>query len=300
MKKNIPIYIMCLWAALSLAACTDEADETAWPPGGMPLQLSVAIEDFAGNVAATRATSENRWEGGETVAVCEMMGHGGIVKSTYIVQDDGRLTPQGEGLRAWANPYEERTFYALCPSHTPIMLSLATDQSGDGYQNTDYMLARLITVKAPDASKTLTFYHLSAKVVVHLRAGKGVTDKELRTATVTFENLKTTVNGYYHGNPDKLIDSKDVEDGSYTVTPNEVNPAASGYVRTVRALLMQQNIWDKKFVKIVTADGKIFYYTPGRKEVSLIAGKQYEFRLTVTSEGITGSIVEGGTWLPVD
>lgn len=299
MKKNIPIYIMCLWVAVCVAACTDEADETAWPPGGMPLQLSVAVEDFAGSGAATRATSENRWEGGETVTVCEMTGQG-VRKSTYIVQDDGRLTPQGEGLRAWANPYEERKFYALCPSHTPIVLSLATDQSDDGYQNTDYMVAHLITVKAPDASKTLTFRHLSAKVVVHLRAGKGVTDEELRTATVTFVNLKTTVNGYSLGDTDKLIDSKNVYDGSYIVIPNEVTPAAAGYVRTVRALLMQQNVWDKKFVKIVTADGKIFYYTPRRYEVSLIAGKQYEFRLTVTSEGITDSTVEGGTWLPVD
>lgn len=47
-----------------------------------------------------------------------------------------------------------------------------------------------ITVTSPD--KTLVFRHVTAKVVVHLKAGNGVTDDELKRATVTFENLACT------------------------------------------------------------------------------------------------------------
>lgn len=297
MKKNIPIYIMCLWAALSLAACTDEADETAWPPGGMPLQLSVVVEDFAGSGAGTRATTENRWVGGEEVTVEDEYNHH---RATYIVQADGRLEPKpGSGLAAWDNPYQERAFFATYPSSLIASFTLLTDQSGEGYQKSDHMVACLEKFKAPDASKTLTFRHLSAKVVVHLRAGKGVTDEELLDATVTFMNLKITSRGFNYVDPGNMIRWDLVEDGSFDVIPNEVIPAAEGYVRTVRALLMPQ-IVRKKFVRIETTGGKTFYYTPGDFEALFYAGKQYEYRLTVTSEGITNSTVEGGTWLPVD
>ncbi len=65
-KTNIPIYIMYLWAALVLAACTGD-DDAAWPEGGVPLELYAAVEGYSSANAQTRATTENRWEGGERV-----------------------------------------------------------------------------------------------------------------------------------------------------------------------------------------------------------------------------------------
>ena len=65
-KTNIPIYIMYLWAALVLAACTGD-DDAAWPEGGVPLELYAAVEGYSSANAQTRATTENRWEGGEVV-----------------------------------------------------------------------------------------------------------------------------------------------------------------------------------------------------------------------------------------
>ena len=60
-KTNIPIYIMYLWAALVLAACTGD-DDAAWPEGGVPLELYAAVEGYSSANAQTRATTENRWE----------------------------------------------------------------------------------------------------------------------------------------------------------------------------------------------------------------------------------------------
>ena len=45
-KTNIPIYIMYLWAALVLAACTGD-DDAAWPEGGVPLELYAAVEGYS-------------------------------------------------------------------------------------------------------------------------------------------------------------------------------------------------------------------------------------------------------------
>ena len=134
-------------------------------------------------------------------------------------------------------------------------------------------------------------------MVVHLKKGNGVTDDELRTATVTFENL-TCKGG--------IIDSdngtaRQVPPGIDHITPNEVTPAADEYVRTVRALLSPQNMSGRKFVKIVIG-GKTFYCTPAAGEANFFSGKMYEYRLTVTSEGIENIDMEegGGTWQPVE
>ena len=152
-----------------------------------------------------------------------------------------------------------------------------------------------IAVTSPD--KTLVFRHVIAKVVVHLKAGNGVTGDELQRATVTFENLTCTGGSinFSNGTVEQVTPRID------RITPNEVTPAADGYVRTVRALLPPQDMSKRKFVKIVIG-GKTFYYTPAADEADFFSGKMYEYRLTVTSEGIENIDVEegGGTWQPVE
>ena len=48
-------------------------------------------------------------------------------------------------------------------------------------------------------------------------------------------------------------------------------------------------------MKIVTTAGKTFYYIPASGKANFFSGKMYEYRLTVTSEGIkdTGAIGSG-------
>ena len=134
-------------------------------------------------------------------------------------------------------------------------------------------------------------------MVVHLKAGNGVTNDELQGATVTFENLTCTGGSIDSSNGT----AEQVPPGIDHITPNEVTPAADGYVRTVRALLPPQNMLGRKFVKIVIG-GKTFYYTPAAGEADFFSGKMYEYRLTVTSEGIENIDMEeeGGTWQPVE
>ena len=152
-----------------------------------------------------------------------------------------------------------------------------------------------IAVTSPD--KTLVFRHVIAKVVVHLKAGNGVTGDELQRATVTFENLTCTGGSINFSNGTVAQVTPRID----RITPNEVTPAADGYVRTVRALLPPQDMSKRKFVKIVIG-GKTFYYTPAADEADFFSGKMYEYRLTVTSEGIENIDVEegGGTWQPVE
>ena len=293
-KTNIPIYIMYLWAALVLAACTGD-DDAAWPEGGVPLELYAAVEGYSSANAQTRATTENRWEGGEVVNLRIKIG--GMTWASFLdVDSDGKLITNDVGC-TWKSPDEEKEIYGIYSSPTSSSFSVLADQNNEGYQDSDYMVAPKICITVTSPDKTLVFRHVTAKVVVHLKAGNGVTDDELRTATVTFENL-TCKGG--RDNPDNGTAGQ-VPPGTDRITPNEVTPAADGYVRTVRALLPPQDMSKRKFVKIVIG-GKTFYYTPAAGEANFFSGKMYEYRLTVTSEGIENIDMEegGGTWQPVE
>ena len=294
-KTNIPIYIMYLWAALVLAACTGD-DDAAWPEGGVPLELYAAVEGYSSANAQTRATTENRWEGGERVRLWISNSISGRVEEIYSsVDSDGKLIVN----LAWVSPDEEKGIQGVYPSVRNIVsFSVQADQRDEGYQDSDCMAAPYLRIAVTSPDKTLVFRHVIAKVVVHLKAGNGVTGDELQRATVTFENLTCTGGSINFSNGTVAQVTPRID----RITPNEVTPAADGYVRTVRALLLPQDMSKRKFVKIVIG-GKTFYYTPAAGEADFFSGKMYEYRLTVTSEGIENIDVEGeggGTWQPVE
>lgn len=293
-KTNIPIYIMYLWAALVLAACTGD-DDAAWPEGGVPLELYAAVEGYSSANAQTRATTENRWEGGEKVRLWISSSFSGPAQDVYpSVDSDGKLIVN----LAWVSPDEKKVIQGVYPSVNIVSFSVQADQSNEGYQDSDCMAAPYLRITVTSPDKTLVFRHVIAKVVVHLKAGNGVTGDELQRATVTFENLACKGGSIDFSNGT----AEQVPPGIDHITPNEVTPAADGYVRTVRALLLPQDMSKRKFVKIVIG-GKTFYYTPAAGEANFFSGKMYEYRLTVTSEGIENIDMEGeggGTWHPVE
>lgn len=294
-KTNIPIYIMYLWAALVLAACTGD-DDAAWPEGGVPLELYAAVEGYSSANAQTRATTENRWEGGEVVRLRIGSRITGSTNDIHLsVDSDGKLITN-DAQCTWISPDEEKIIYGEY-HNSQALISVQADQRDKGYQDSDCMAAPRIYITVTSPDKTLVFRHVTAKVVVHLKVGNGVTDDELKRATVTFENLTCTGGNINLSNGT----AEQVRPGIDHITPNEVTPAADGYVRTVRALLPPQDMSGRKFVKIVIG-GKTFYYTPAAGEADFFSGKMYEYRLTVTSEGIENIDMEeeGGTWQPVE
>ncbi|MCG0224666.1 fimbrillin family protein [Phocaeicola vulgatus] len=293
-KTNIPIYIMYLWAALVLAACTGD-DDAAWPEGGVPLELYAAVEGYSSANAQTRATTENRWEGGEMVRLWIKNSISGSTDEIYTsVDSDGKLITNID----WTSSDEKKFINGVYPLLLNLgRFSVQADQRDKGYQDSDCMVAPSLRITVTSPDKTLVFRHVTAKVVVHLKVGNGVTDYELRTATVTFENLTCTGGNINLNNGT----AGQVRPGTDHITPNEVTPAADEYVRTVRALLPPQDMSGRKFVKIVIG-GKTFYYAPAAGEANFFSGKMYEYRLTVTSEGIENIDMEeeGGTWQPVE
>ena len=227
---------MYLWAALVLAACTGD-DDAAWPEGGVPLELYAAVEGYSSANAQTRATTENRWEGGEVVKLLIGSKISGSTNEIHLsVDSDGKLITNGAQC-TWTSPNEEKIIYGEYYNlQAAPLFSVQADQRDKGYQDSDRMAAPHICITVTSPDKTLVFRHVTAKVVVHLKAGNGVTDDELQRATVTFENLTCTGGNINRNNGT----AEQVLPGIDRITPNEVTPAADEYVRTVRALLPPQ------------------------------------------------------------
>ena len=200
-------------------------------------RLYAAVEGYSSANAQTRATTENRWEGGERVRLWISTSISGMPDQDVYpsVDSDGKLITDID----WVSPDEEKGIRGLYPSVRNIdPFSVQADQRDEGYQDSDCMVAPYLRIAVTSPDKTLVFRHVIAKVVVHLKAGNGVTDDELQRATVTFENLACTGGSidFRNGTVGQVPPDTD------RITPNEVTPAADGYVRTVRALLLPQNM----------------------------------------------------------
>lgn len=243
---------------LTLAGCS--ADEPAGagerlPEGKYPITFSAAVD----GLALTRATAGGTWEGGESVAIKV----GGVVKE-YTAKADKTLSIAAGGTPFYWQNTNSITVDAWYPYNggTKLddnVLTVKADQSGDGYQASDYLevVNANVTFQAPK----LTFTHRTAKVMVTLKASESVPD--VSGATVKFINLQG-VEGSGTG-----VSPKQEADGTYT------------------AVLFPQQMQNQPFIQ-VTLDGHDYFYTPtDANKVNLSKGKQYTYAITVMKTGLT-------------
>ena len=248
--------ILCLLAA----SCSDVTDDATTLPDGMyPMTFTTSVD----GLTVSRATTDNSWAGGEEVAI----QIGGEVKK-YAAASGGNLTVAGDGTPFYWQTTNDITVNAWYPysetKPTAEALRVKSNQSEDNnYQASDYMEAidATVTFNTPAA---LTFKHRTAKVVVTLKTGEGVTD--LTGAAVTFVN------------------QTGVEGGGTEVTPKT---EMINSVTTYSALLIPQQMQGKQFIK-VTVGGKNYYYTPkGVENGNLRAGYVSNYTITVKQNGLS-------------
>lgn len=265
MKRNrlsLPVAVCCF--ALMAASCSDLTDDggTTLPDGMYPMTFTAAVD----GLTATRATTDNTWTEGDKVAI----QIGNDVKE-YAAASGGKLTVVSGDPFYWQStaaitvnawyPYS-----ASKPADTELRVK-ANQGEGSNYQASDYMEAVDATVAFNNPA--LAFKHRTAKVVVTLAAGEGVTG--VADATVTFVN-QTGVDGGM-----EVISKKETPgDGATTYT----------------ALLIPQQMQNLKFIK-VTLRGNDYFYTPtGQNDANLMGGNRYTYTVTVTKNGL--AVTAGG------
>lgn len=280
-KSNM--YTFLLLSAALVTSCTQEvALDNDLPEGKYPMEFSATVS----GLTLTRGTADNsKWAGTEKVAVMA----GSDVKS-YNAAADGALTSTDPLY--WQIATETKTVSAWYPysGSLPATFDVKKDQSGTGYQESDFLYAKPAQLSF-GGDKKLTFKHLAAKVTVNLKKDKSLTESDdaITNATVTFLNQPLRSGNITPSNGAVAQQTA----GGTEITPKGITPATGGFLKTVQALLVPQQMKNQQFIKVV-AEGNTYYYTP--TDANLAAGNQYTYQITVKKTGLAVTLSESSEW----
>lgn len=300
MNKSIRfrIYVASVLLCLTLFASCSADDDTELPEGEQPMTFATAME---GSTATGTTTAGTTWNGGEQIA---MKVEGSGVK---------QFAPVAGNLAMLAAADDGDTFYWKTSAETkrvsawyvgagytgslPQTWTVERDQSGVGYGQSDFLYATPTDISFSNRGSTiLRFKHLPAKVVVHLKNGDGLTEKEVQDATVTLVN-QAIKSGEINGTDGSVAQTAP---GTDEITPNALAASGAGYLKSVQALLVPQQMQGKKFIKVTVGTGdaaRNYYYTPTTAtDADLKNGKQYAYEITVSKTGLSVAPVTIGEW----
>ena len=276
-----------IMALTTFTACTrdNDTDPSRLPEGKYPLSFTASME------APTRATADNTWTGGEKAAI-----HAGAEVKNHTVAQDGSMTP-ADGIPFYWQSTADISVTAWCPASwsadRPTAFSVQADQSGGGYQQSDFLYTAQTVAFSSSGSCALTFRHLPAKVVVQLVSGEGVTPAEVAAATVNIVGQSLTSGALA---ADGTVAR--AAPGNSLITPMELT-APQGSQKSVQALLTPSRMEGKRFIR-VSAGGYDYYYTPTGAEGDLDAGKQYTYTVTVQKTGLAVTLETVTAWTGTD
>lgn len=296
--RAIAVWLVCSVLFLSGCGKDKDTDDLALPEGEQPMTFATAME---GSTATGTTTPGTTWNGGEQIA---MKVEGSGVK---------QFAPVAGNLAMLAAVDDGDTFYWKTSAETkrvsawyvgagyngslPHMWTVERDQSGVGYGQSDFLYATPTDISFSNRGSTiLRFKHLPAKVVVHLKNGDGLTEKEVKDATVTLVN-QAIKSGEINGTDGSVAQTAP---GNEEITPNALAASGAEYLKSVQALLVPQQMQDKKFIKVTVGTGdaaRNYYYTPTTAtEADLKNGKQYAYEITVSKTELSVLPVTIGGW----
>ena len=257
-----------------LSSCNNENIESinSFPDGKYPLQLTAEVEQ-----PQTRSGGKDAWTGGEEIRVAM---EGVFGSKTYVMDASGNATSKdAENAIYWKNTAEARITAWTQDLETETDIS---DQS-NGYAAFDVLYATAIG--RYDQAVNLRFQHRMAKIEVTLTAGEGITEEELKDATVTIFGDPIT-----HSTAG-LVSPGDQSDG-------EIKPYYDAVTKKYEALVPPQDMTGKPLVRI-SIGSNAFTYTPDTEAAGnfdFFGGKRYAYTITVKANGIDVKAVTGATW----
>ena len=194
--------------------------------------------------------------------------------------------------QAWTN-------YGVTPNlfnGAPGQWKVKTDQSGIGYRQSDFLYAGTQSHVGAGTPANFTFYHQTAKIVVHVRNSGIVAGKTGLCMKV--------------GNDNIYIDGKlsGPTNGVYTWTPGDtqgtITPYTLGQQRmsdgttslvSFGALVIPQTISEGQLLFSFTVDGQTYTYTVPTGGITWSAGTEYTYNVTIIGEAevVVNSITQG-------
>lgn len=313
-RKGILQTAFMLTAALLLAAaCSqndfDDGQGIPLPAGKYPMTFATTVE----GVTATRATTDNTWAGNEEVAV--WMGSG----------DPKKYTPAADGTSVTLQAATgEKPFYWESTSNInvsawylgtgyaatlPTTWSVKATQSGDSYQQSDFLYAPAKSIAFNPQTGTdnsLTFYHQTAKVIINIRKEGILTDASKITSVIIGNNI--ALKGTYTAPTDNGTAGTwtPTTDGKGTIIPKTLtNPntvsfgsgsTAETALASYEALVIPQTVTTGENFIGITVDGTNYWYKAETGSNELKAGYVHTYNITVKGGKLEVTMNSSMSW----
>lgn len=307
------------WMAgmLLLAGCTqdklaDTSQGEILPEGKYPITFTATGLEVT---PVTRATADGEWTKDDVVAV--------HLKSDKV-DETKQYKPSATGSSTttldskapfyWQSTSDSYTVTAWScfngySSTSPSMLEVKQNQSGDGYQKSDFLYAHG-TLSYTEKDKSLTFYHQVAKVVVHVISGEDT------PANMTITGI-TTGKLYIKRDPwtaptktDEFYGSGGSVSYSVNISPcafnaGKVTPPGTAVqidpLKSYKFLIVPQTVNSGDPLFTITADGygAPFIYTP-KENMSWAVGHEYTYYITIKGSVVTATVTNSIGWTGED
>ena len=293
--------LLCL-AAFTLAACTQ--DELTDNPSATSQTLEIASATIAraeGDEATTTdagtGTVDGNWVKDDEITVLFMRLYGNIT-ATYKYTDEGFTSDnpidcngQTALAQAWTNYGVTTDIIGI-----PVQWKVATDQSGESYRQSDFLYATSQGNVGAGTPANFTFYHQTAKIVVHVRNSGIVAGKTGLGMTVGNGNIY--INGKL-GSVEGGVYEWEQGDTQDTITPytlgqQRMNDESTSLV-SFGALVIPQTISEGRTLFTFTVDEQTYTYTVPTGGITWNAGTEYTYNVTIIGEAevVVNSVTQG-------
>lgn len=287
--KHIPWMLLAVLAFAT--ACTQ--DELTDNPSATSQTLEIASATIAraeGDEATTTnagtGTVDGNWVKDDKITVLFMGLYGNNITAIYKYTDEGFTSDNPIDCNGQTALTQAWTNYSVTTNIMgPTGWKVETVQSGEGYRQSDFLYATSQGNVGAGTPANFTFYHQTAKIVVHVRNSGIVAGKT---------GLGMTV-----GNGNIYINGKlgSVEDGVYeweqgdtqgTITPYNLGqqPMNDGHTSLVSfgALVIPQTISEGNKLFSFTVDEQTYYYEVPSGDITWSAGTEYTYNVTIGYE----------------
>lgn len=308
--------IGCL-ALLTAACSTDEDGGTALPDGKYPMTFTTQVE---GLTATRAATANGQWTVTDRIALqigSEVKQYtpasGGSVSATLGGVDADNTfywqkSDETKNVSAWYCGDGSTASGQTNANAVPASWAVQSDQSGDGYQQSDFLYAPATDITfASRSTQPLKFHHQTAKVIINIKNEEAATDAgNIQSVVIGHENnlaLKGTYTAPTSGSTADTWTPATDNMGTITTkqltTPNQINGVNA--LASYAALVIPQQMKDKKFIAVTLSDGHggsdTYCDTPtAEDDAKLQSGKQYTYDITVKYGSLEVTVRDDTMW----
>lgn len=302
--------------ALMAASCSKATDDdsTTLPEGKYPMEFTATGLQVA---AVTRATTDGSWDGDENIAI-----HIDSETKEYVAAQNGTLSAATDVTPFyWQTSNETKTVSAwYCGTgynaSLPTTWTVEANQSGDGYQKSDFLYAPATDITFANRNDTpLHFCHQTTKVTVHiLRGDKTPADVADKITSLTIgDNTNISLRGNWEAPTTPWTEENQNVCGKWSasseaaakgiITPRSlaqqsvtVDGREKRSLASYQALVIPQVINAESSLFKIDIDGySSFYYKP-KQDIVWQPGTEHTYYITINGSTLSVSTSSSIGW----